>query len=200
MDFIRQMYVKSPYSTSIKVVLTLRNQVDFLGSLSAQLGYPRSDLFHPNVLEADAALRFYEIVDGLQKVIGKDNLMLLFHEDGLEANTQKMLRFMDCDLKHTEGIFDATNVRGTTTGVWVSDYLPSPWVSKIHRKLNANQESARLINFARRILPGLERLVPKKPRQVVVTTAQRERVRDVFKENNEKLSSLVGRDLEQIGY
>ena len=77
-EFIRICKKRLPQGSSLKVIITIRNQADFLGSLIAQTGFVRHGLVRDLVRSGDRFMHFSDTVKGLSCVLGEANLLILF--------------------------------------------------------------------------------------------------------------------------
>ncbi len=85
------------HDTKISVIMTLRLQSDYCESLAAQVGdmgfrasWPLRLLVHQ-----DLALQYHSRVVALTDVVGRENLLVLFFEDGVTENTQRITSFLN---------------------------------------------------------------------------------------------------------
>lgn len=199
-EFLSETLARLPYGSEVRVILTLRNQTDFLGSLAAQTGITIPNFVDRALETGDAQLEFYELVRDLKVTVGDRNLKILFFEDGVKYNSDRIAEFVGGKIKG--GLVDPEsrlNVTRVENGVWKTKVEPRI-VVKLVVKLNETGFGRKLLSFVKKVAPWSKFIIPRQDRIVTISEVQRQRIQKHFGDNNEGLSALVGRNLQELGY
>lgn len=198
--FLRLIINRLPGEIELRGILTLRNRSDFLGSFAAELGFPSSNYLDVALRTSDASLEYFGIVQDLQKTLGDQNLLLLFYEDGLTWNLQRISDFIGLDEQNQSLAETNLNVKRINDGTWITGPKYPRIVTAISRQLNSTSYGRLMIHAVWKIVPWIERLIPTVRRKVVVSERQKQLVKAHFKNDTKKLSEQIGRNLEDLGY
>ena len=199
-EFLLHLSEKLHEGVRLQVILSLRNQADYLGSLAAEYGNRNPRFVEDALIRKDRSLEFFGIVRDLQETLGDKNLLVLLFEDGLEVNSRRIQEFLGVQSSKTNFQTNSRlNVRRAGEGVWRGERIPSFIISTI-RALNATKLGRLLIGSVKAFTPNAERMLPKVRVSVKITEEQRDTIRSHFKIDNQKLSKLLGRSLQELGY
>lgn len=208
-EFLKIISDRLPNGWELRAILTLRNQADFLGSLYAQTqgsiysqkGNPGLDFLENALTTRDASLGFYGIVKSIQDMVGNQNLCLLFYEDGLKYNSQRIIDFIGAEeLREPSWEKSQLNAKRIGEGIWkTSPQWPRAVVSAA-LMLKQFRLGRLLMRTVVSIAPGLKRLVTRRRRTITLSEEQRSRIKSHFSNDTRKLSDLIGRDLYELGY
>jgi hypothetical protein len=209
-------------SRRICVILTIRNQTDFLGSLYAQLqdkmarpGQSDFDAKMVNVLMSnDASLDFAAIINQLDDAVGRENCLVLVYEDGLEANVQKVAAFLNIEINIDISAIQPENVKRDGQKAWIGK---APLLLPTRRGISLTffryilrhwpRSLLQLQRPARRALASCEDLVERvlaprgaRGQRVEVSPQLANEIRSHFRRSNEVVAARLERDLDSIGY
>lgn len=203
-----------PSKIALKVVLTLRNQSDFVASLSSELGieeYFTSTSFEQLLARKDPYLDYYKLVQGLENVVGAQNLLTLIFEDGIEANVSKLVAFIgrpDTDTDFgPETKIPTENRKRIGEDSWHSHRPRIPILRMLLRSTfwkalrwsrwySVVQPFARSLGFLLNRLQGAWQV----PFFTEISDDHRLRIRAVYSSSNKVLSEHLGRSLSNLGY
>lgn len=123
-------------SARVRVILTIRNQSDFLSSLYAELGpemqIPSQLDFETGtrylIREGDAFIDWNFLVADLRSTLGPENLLVCVFEDGLPQIASEMAEFIDPSWAPSMAIGEY-NVRRQGSGTWT--WAPRTRIRKI---------------------------------------------------------------------
>lgn len=96
---------ESQGSFDVRVIFTIRNQVDYIGSRYAQMSKnlrkPSQEDFETRVSllskDDDPYLDWSRQIKDLHEFVGMENVLVLVYEDGLETNVGRIQDFLDVD-------------------------------------------------------------------------------------------------------
>lgn len=199
----------------VRIVLTLRNQSDFMGSLYAQLEggmlNPSQKDFEAKIARAlssdELFLDYASLVEELGRLICGNDLLILVHEDGIERNVSRIAKFLDAPLSIAETVRE--NVKREGPQAWRGVDRTATKRGTFGRMRKAANRSwpealRALAPPARRMLAGLDaastRIVGGKGVRVELSRELTEKIRDHYRPSNERLGELIGRDLQSFGY
>ena len=183
----------------IRVIITFRNQSDFLGSLAAQLSSRDPDFYSKVVKAKEPYLNFGLWVRSLARVLGKSNMCVLIFEDGLETNALKIARFLkteplDLVLSHQNsraGGGDGWQAEPSHAGFMIRLYhLGLSFLSRLPRV------KQQFVHLAHR----MSEFTPKSHSRVQISDDQRNNLRRIHRVSNQELEAFLNRDLERLGY
>ena len=194
----------------IRVVLTIRNQSEFMASHYAQISYrllePSQRDFEKKVRQAtqiaDPFFNWYATSHGLVNVVGAENFKAVVFEEGLDQVSREIADFVDGSWT-PPSISTPHNVRRGPTGWSVTSdgksrlrgLSRSVWPTDSFRRIRRS-----LVVATRPLL----RLVDGTPRSaltpIIVPEDLRAEVRSAFRASNIDLGELCGRDLSGLGY
>ncbi len=220
--FIAAIRAASGGSLNVRVILTLRNQPDLMGSLYAQLQgamrSPSQDDFEAKVARAvrtdDPFFDYATFVEELEQDHGDGDLLILLHEDGLERNVSRIAEFLGLDLAVPHSSHSRENVKRHGPQSWKGEWVEKPVtkrgpLGRIRRTADkAWPDALRVLagplkRALKRLDAASEKLVKPQAREgVVVTMPDRlaREVREHYAGSNERLARRLGRDLQALGY
>lgn len=197
---------------SVRVLLTLRNQSDWLGSHYAEnshwiLGASQAD-FERQVrriaASGDAVLDFAAVVDDLREVVGPDQVLVLLLEDmGTEHYWAALSAFVGAGLPDDASASGRSNRRSSVTGWQLRDYDRSayPLRSVLSRRASGPGKHGQVSMGGFRNPVALEwRRARRRGAGVVMDDELRAVVRARCRDSNARLGQLLGRDLTPLGY
>lgn len=193
----------------LKLVLTIRNQGDFVASHYSQLSYrmvgPSQNDFNrklERLLEApDPFFDWYTTIGALQQIVGEENLLCPIFEDGLDIVAESIIRFVEPAANAVNP--NRSNVRSSSDG-WKLDAAPSSSVRSTVRKLWPLDRAPRLRNLmassggmVMRALPDVSK---GSDNRIRLNAQLRQELQSSFRSSNEQLSALLHRNLFDLGY
>lgn len=200
-EFLSQIKSKLPAGWQLKVILTLRNQTEFLGSLAAEV---RNNI--PNFVEAaletnDASLRYFDLVSSCQNVLGKQNLLILLYEEGLRKNSDDILNFLGAasQLNSTQ-LVEHVNQKKDGENRWVKAPRTERFILGFLRRLNAKKMETYLSQRRARISASSSRRNPIRQQVIVISADSKLSIQNHFRRQNLLLSELLSKDLCEHGY
>ena len=180
----------------VKVVLTLRAQGPFLGSLYAQqsdeMKQPSQSDFEAKVKHLltgkDPFCDWHALVDDVSSVVGRENLSILFFEDSLDANIRRIGALLDYPFDVPNSSRVRENVKQEGARVWA-----------VHPRGLRRQGLARstLIQAWGRHLSAPSR---NHNAAIQLNGALAAEIRDYFRASNKRLGAILQRDLTALGY
>jgi hypothetical protein len=210
-------------SAQVRVILTIRNQNDFLASLYAQL--TTSLMQNPSQLDfetktrdmirnRDAFVDWNSLVRDLQSTLGPENLLVCVFEDGLPQMASEMAEFIDPSWRPSM-VIGEHNVRRQGHGTWT--WTPPSRIRKIGQISSLIWPSTRAPKLRDSLTPTVRRLGLSQVRRIVrrlsshrekhfdkqsikVDDALRVEIQQSCFESNEALGQLLNRDLKPLGY
>ena len=204
----------------VRVIVTLRNQPEFMGSLYAQLQggmqRPGQADFEAKVEESlrrdDPFFDYASLVEELQQVVGGTDLLVLLHEDGLERNVARIAEFLDLPLRATG--LTRENVKSESAQAWKGAWTDLPVTRRGPLGSLRKAVDRRWPNSLGTLAPPLKRMLagvdaasarvvkPKRHEGVRIELSDElaERIRRHYGPSNERLALLLGRDLKALGY
>jgi hypothetical protein len=167
----------------IKIVLTLRNQLQWLASFYSQasnrIPFACQKNFEKQVKDLtatnDPILDYFKLAKSLEETVGRDNLAILFQEEmHTESFWQKAKIEFECfDARFHTSTFNRKNVRRTAGTSWA--------LFAKHRRLDF-------------------RLRPSKTGEIHLTEKLVADIQSTCSVSNHKLAEFVGVDIAQYGY
>ena len=216
--FLKHLRELLPQGVELKTILTLRNQVDWLGSLAAEVGVSDTEFVGRLIRDDDAFLNYYAITEDLEHLRGAENHLTLLFEHGLDHNVQQIMAFVGyspTDFLNLEMSQYRENVRKSPEGWGVKRPTPLQRLEMLLRavrdqspflenQLSSNEVLRRIF----RPLIGFEarartlRRLPSLAKQVSIslTEAQREAIRRHCEASNARLGEHLNMDLKTLGY
>ena len=195
----------------IRVLVTLRNQADFLASLYAQLSYrmstPNQRDFDHKVKELlarrDPFLDWGGLTQGLSQVIGQQNLKVCFFEDGLPAMLRDMAEFVAPRFSQPLEV-ERFNQRATRDGGW--SVTTTPFASS-RGFINQVWPPSRMPRSRRLLLRPVGGLLGRFAGQqnfdrnrIILEPEIRSTIRETYRQSTDYLSEILERDLRELGY
>ncbi len=204
----------------VQVLLTFRNQADWLASLYAELSHGITGAgqhdFETQVTsilkKSDPAIDWWGFVQDLRSFVGNDNVKVLLFEDmGAPFFWRELADFMGLQKGTAEkmlaGSSPRENVRGSgVPGIWAV----SSEMKFFRHWLNSCWPDYFLPGMKKSLVSVVARLEPKftflparwlrRGRTIEVTPALRRLVREHCSESNKALGLWLGRDLQALGY
>ncbi|MDB4606930.1 hypothetical protein OAH31_00310 [Pontimonas sp.] len=194
-------------SVDLHTVVTLRNQVDFLASLSAERGVGDVRQILRAAREADSFLNFDDLVSALRAIVGPEKHLTLFFEDGLESNWTRIQRFagQGHDQSSAEtGSLPSANPRRHGDDAWrvapSSARRDNPLSRLYWLTLRYAPWAKRVLDSAGRRLWGRRNGGSGNPSLIKISAADRQFVISHCSESNKRLGKIVSRNLENLGY
>lgn len=205
----------------IQVVLTLRNQADYLASLYAQKSQYRrgacQEDFERQVNELlaadDPSIDWSAVAQDLDNVVGRDNVTILLFEDighprfwdnlchtfGVEAFAPETFSGESTPKENRKGKGSSTWQISPSRDAMPSNILATYWPQKWPGKQMVVEGARRafdptLGSFCQSLLEK------KRGKEFFVTDNMRERIREHFSESNRVLAERINRDLKELGY
>lgn len=208
-SFIRALQLSLP-ACRVRVVLTSRNQPEFMASHYAQISYrlltPSQGDFDEKVRQAirrsDPFFDWSATALGLMKVVGIENFRLTIFEEGLDQVARDIADFVDDswlppslithhNVREGSTGWSTTTNRGSPLRGWVRSFWPK---GKLPRIRNALSTTASPVV---RLIGGTSR---SRHSPITIGTDLREEILQAYKESNDRLGKLSGRDLQKFGY
>lgn len=199
--FLRLLAERLPKDSTLQVILGIRNQTDYLASLSAESGVDFSGVVSRVLASNDASLDFYAMYRDFSLVVGASNFLLLIFEDGLAQNTQKILAFLNRDSFSGRGHLEHLNARKAGEDAWISVPAAPAGLQNLLAILRISYANRRRMkNLGEKILPEflIRRIL--RPRVVTVTQAERSQIQDRFRVSNQNLADALNKNLSGLGY
>ena len=210
--FLSELRQLLPRDIALKIILTLRNQSDFLASLAAQLGiagYFTSTSFQQLLARRDPYLDYYKLVQGLEDVGGAQHLLTLIFEDGIEANISAIEEFIgvpdiDTDV-NLETKAPIKNRKRIGENSWLSHrprvpifrmLLRSTFGKKLRWSRWYRSPYVQLLVSLLTKLQGAWQV----PVSSEISNNHRLRIKAVYSPSNKLLSMRLGRSLSDVGY
>lgn len=219
-EFLETIKAVLPARVKLRIILTLRNQTDFLASMYAQksrdMRAPGTEDFDRKVamlLEvSDGSLDYYAIVKRLAAIVHSEDLLVLQHEDGVVRNAREISRFIVGSPDFIDGSIGASlqseNRRSHEPNTWLlrpqpraSPPVPSSaqlsvWFlnTRLGAGLRGGQQRAG--DPARREQTRAAGGAAK----LTVTPDTSKSIRAHCRDSNTALAQLIGRDLSALGY
>lgn len=190
--------VQSRFETEapVKVVLTLRAQGPFLGSLYAQqsdeMKQPSQSDFEAKVRQLltanDPFCDWHALVDDVSSVVGRENLSILFFEDSLDSNIRRIGALLDYSFDLPDFSRVRENVKQNGTGGWAVQ----------PRGLRRRGLAGSTLNQAW----GRHLSAPSRSHNAAIqlNDALAAEIRDYFRASNKRLGAVLQRDLIALGY
>jgi hypothetical protein len=219
-EFLEAVRELLPDRVKLRIILTLRNQIDFLASMYAQksrdMRAPGTEDFERKVamlLEvSDGSLDYHAIVKRLAAIVHGEDLLVLLHEDGVVQNAREISRFIVGSPDFIDDSIGASmlseNRRSQGPNTWLlrpqSRTLPSipmstrpiAWFMSTRLGANLRRGRSRAGEIARRARTRKDGGAAK----LTVTADTSDSVRAHCRESNTALAQLIGRDLGALGY
>jgi len=210
-DFLAHFQDAAP-NLQIRVIFTIRNQPDFMGSLYAQLSYrmrsPSQKDMEYKVRDLasrkDPFFDWNSTIRDIESVVGVENTKIVVFEDGLSRIGQEIASFVDSTWTPSQNLDKRHNARSTSTDVW---QLTTSRCGPIRKTLGGigsgvALRDSRLIGDSLKVLR--DKSGPSKGSAGVasirMTTELRSAIQHAFSEGNQVLAERLGRDLAVCGY
>jgi hypothetical protein len=216
MVFLEKLRDFLPPEVNLSTIVVLRNQSDFLGSLSAQVASSTEGTHHPKAISRliehqDAFIDFFHLVIDLEKVNGASNHLTLLFEDGAEPNFKQIMAWAALSpFEPTSSEYEMENVRATRDSVWKWEkswtYRNLVITRQFHRFYSSNPTGWRRVFYpAGQALDGIVRKLALDKRLethglVEVSDEERAEIRAYCEPSNVLLAQHLGRDLVSLGY
>lgn len=221
-EFLRTIKECAGEMMHLRIILTLRNQPDLMGSLYAQL---QARMFNPCQADLEAKIAhllrsddpffdFAALVDELEAELGADDCLFLLYEDGLECNVSRIEAFLRTTFSCSPSTVARENVKRLGSQSWKGGTLSRPVTQRgrlgTARMFITGHWPRSLLGLKRRIAWALARMdimvvrvVPSLVREGVVVAMTDElalSIRQHFAASNARLGHRLGRELEPLGY
>jgi hypothetical protein len=220
--FLEAVQKSIPSEVRLRIIVSLRNQPDFLASLYAQhapsMKNPGTEDFEEKIrrlLEvSDISLDYHGIVQGLTGIVGRGDLLILLHEDGLMRNASRIAHFALGSDDILSGVTDRMppeNRRSSGPQTWAARKVGVHQAEdKCHewwRRTAGRAWPQRMAPSARRrIGETLQRVRSVKAGSEAAATAivRTDEVLDLIRahcrDTNVRLARHLDRDLDRLGY
>jgi hypothetical protein len=199
----------------LNVIISLRNQVDFVGSLYAELS---SKMVRPSqtdfeeklaVVLRDPFLDWASLVEALTEEVGTKNLLINLHEDGMLHNVTRISDFLGWEFDAGKALCRPENVKRIEASAWrgLDRTIVDQGVAWI-RSINLPSFNLSRFPALRRLaLSSVSRvsrlsrpLTVKAGPKITIDAILAETVRSHLQESNHRLSMTLERDLSTLGY
>jgi hypothetical protein len=212
----------SASATKLRVIMSVRNQPEFLASWYAQIqdtmNRPGQSDFEGKVRQLihdrDPFCDWHALVSELDEALGAENCLVLLHEDGMPVNVGKLSSFLD--VKISSDYVDALreNVKRDGPQAWRGTPKSMPatragvlgWTRRtVARNWPQRWQTLglRVHKFAAIVDSAAELTVPQVTRpgaRIFLSDDLRADLREHFAPSNSRLSDRLGRDLVELGY
>ena len=194
----------------IRVVLTLRNQSDFMASHYAQISYrvlaPSQGDFEEKVRQAtrreDPFFNWFATAKGLSDVVGIENFRIAVFEEGLDQACSVITRFVD-DSWRPVPVVARHNVREGPTG-WSATSDRRSRLRSLTRDTWPIESFPRIRKLATVVGGPALRLVGGKSGSmrapIIVSEELREEICNTYQASNRLMAEMCDRDLMSLGY
>jgi hypothetical protein len=214
-EFLKELDQALPDAVNLRVILVLRNQADFFGSLYAQTAgwckRPGLDDLRSKVetliASDDAFLSWDNQVSELHALLGRHNVLVAFYEDGLEPITEMIASFLGVVVPHEAQNIRQVNARRVSPNSWamrprLSGTRLSSRASALARLLHLRPPRAigRFVSRRMAMLDHLkERLLTRLGllRPVEMPPDLREKIAAWSAPGNSRLQQIIGRPLPE---
>ena len=205
----------------VRVIFTVREQGSFLSSLYSQREHrmlrPGQDDFASKInsviMTEDAFCDYASHVIGLRQLVGRENLLVLVHEDGLATNIKRLEHFLDIRLSASKNSLPQLNAKSRGAGEWQAIRKVSPLQhgrlgrirGAVLRRLPRPHTKVlgRLWDSTRQLERRMASTLPQRQLQgtkIVLEEGLARAVRERFADSNAQLEALIGRDLRRAGW
>lgn len=205
---------------SVKVILTLRNQPEWLASLYCQLSDRIPNASQRNfeqqvnriIIRNDPYINWYEWIINLQNILGKRNvLVLLLEEISNPLYLNQITEFIGVSFDETCGLIKKFNLneRKTKNNTWCIRPLKKRILEEIAISYWGFGRAKNLSNIGLKVAkrvglvcdPVFHNVALKsRDKEIVLTEETRSRILQHVKPFNKKLFNYLGRDIESLGY
>ena len=196
---------------ALKVLLSLRNQFDWLASRYAQDGNrnPRASQMdfarqvRRIIASEDAYLDYAALIDALAEAVGRKNLaVVLFEEFSTSHYWDELERFLGADLRSTSFELPRHNRRSSGLEWTLRPHDPSfTTTSSLIGRKPTHEDPRRwtlaLLRHPRLLTAGL---FGSRDNRISADDGLRVEVQAHFRTSNDRLSTLVGKQLSELGY
>lgn len=195
----------------IRVLVTFRNQADFLASLYAQLSYrmpsPNQNDFDDKVKDLlarrDPFLDWGGLTQGLSQVVGQQNLKVCLFEDGLPTVLQDMAEFVAPRLSQPLKV-ERLNQRASQDGGW--SVTTTPFASS-RGFINQVWPPSRMPRSRQLLLRPIAGLLSRfavqqslDAKTIMLEPAITRNIRETYRQSTDYLSGVLEKDLREFGY
>jgi hypothetical protein len=208
--FLKYLAEALPPDVSLLTVVTLRNQSDFLGSLTAQVaaeGYPHLASMSDLIESQDAFLDYFKLVTDLEQVVGASNHLTLLFEDGFNHNCEKIVAFGNLASAAVMPPFDPKNLKNNrrqfAAGTWRITDEPHPLhTSKLALWLKTflRLRVPRAFFPTMRVVDRLSLSMGRKRTTFQISLEDRVAIREYCQPSNARLAQHLKKDLTALGY
>jgi hypothetical protein len=220
-EFIDEVRKAGSGELRVRIIVAIRNQSQFLASLYAQLeghmARPGQEDFESKVRglirQNDPFCDWASFIEELVILVGRDNLLLLLHEDGVEQNVARMGSFLGTAID-TSGIEQwRENVKAQSSQQWKGVRRETPVTQRgclgaTRRRIRGNwptqwADPVVLKRVVRRFDRWASKAFPPRIEGGLIISLSDElasEIRKHYKPSNKQLCAHVGRDLAQLGY
>lgn len=200
----------------LKIIITIRNQIDMIDSMYRQYVNVGGALSFSNFMKLDypspifiglSYLNYYKLISLYCELFGRENVLILKYED-LNSDYKLFLRqildFIGVDYKNDlADIFVKKNVGLSDLAIYImrviNRFVPS-WANP------ASVVPARILSshkvrvyFQNKLDPLIFRKISKK-RNFVITSGMKDQIISYYKEDNQRLSSEFAIDIDKYDY
>lgn len=201
----------------IKIIVTIRNQVDMLLSRYTQYvlqggTLDASTFFSKLVFTSDCWLhyvdyRYAKIINILYDVFGKSNVLILFHEE-LKFSREEFLNDLSLFFEYefstsyqSEG--KSANVAPSYWGVQLIRFLNKVFVKNIETLESKTQTRGPYLLWLvlNKIIRFIDNtLMRNKQKHKLLKEDELERIRQIFSEDNKDLAKMFNKPITEYGY
>jgi len=212
---LRAIRAMSNSNLELNVIISLRNQVDFVGSLYAEMS---SKMVSPSQTDfeeklalvlRDPFLDWASLVEALKEEVGTKNLLINLHEDGMLHNVRRISDFLGWDFDAGEALYRPENVKRVDSSAWrgLDQTIVDQGIAWI-KSLNLPTSNLSRFPAARRSSISLvskigrfsSRFTVKAAPRIAIDASIAETVRSHLQDSNQSLSMTLKRDLSILGY
>jgi hypothetical protein len=202
----------------VRVILSIRNQVDYIGSRYAQqsinLRFPCQEDFELRLgkllSQPDSYLDWSQQVEDLAREVGSENLLLLLYEDGLEANVLLIEDFLEWAPAEPFTSLPRLNVKRIEAKIWSlrKNSIPRAGVYGavfwfFFTRLSYSGTIRRLARSLSRKLSFVAQSVRRgggSGEEIQITDHMANVILRKYSESNRRLERILGRNLQSLGY
>jgi len=210
-DFLAHFQDAAP-NLQIRVIFTIRNQPDFMGSLYAQLSYrmrspSQKDMEHKVRDLASRKDPFFDwnsTIRDIESVVGVDNTKIVVFEDGLLSISQEIASFVDSSWTSSQNLDKRHNARSTSTDVWELTTGQSGTIWGKIRRIGSGVKFRNSGLLGDSLKVSRDNSALRKGNAGIatirMTTELRSAIQHAYSEGNQALAERLQRDLAAYGY
>jgi len=202
---------------NIRLIVTLRNQPDYLASMYAQRSNKRQQASQDDfeyqidmlINSGDISINWFNLVKSLEYAVGEENVtVLLFENINDKSFWYKLSRSIDENYGYFKKNIDSNNkrnakrIKNNSWRIQKFNYSHHYVVRKIKKKfLQRDYAKALFVSPVKEFFRLLGFLLPGKEKESIYLTDEiRTRIKKSCAESNKRLSNHIGVDLGDLGY